>query len=155
MPLAKTRNMSDYFHELGLTPTGPEGADDFDRNIKRLQVLAIMNGIDIEIEVPEASKRAIAALPTHEIGDEDDLDDLECVVCKQPAEKGEKYKILPCKHEFHEECVLLWLKKANSCPMCRYELETDDEAYEELRHFRQDEANRRERNRDLMNSMFL
>lgn len=103
--------MSDYFHELGLTPTGPEGADDFDRNIKRLQVLAIMNGIDIEIEVPEASKRAIAALPTHEIDDEDDLDELECAVCKQPAEKGEKYKILPCKHEFHEECVLLWLKK--------------------------------------------
>uniref|UniRef100_A0A1B0FES0 Uncharacterized protein n=1 Tax=Glossina morsitans morsitans TaxID=37546 RepID=A0A1B0FES0_GLOMM len=124
--------MSDYFHELGLTPTGPEGADDFDRNIKRLQVLAIMNGIDIEIEVPEASKRAIAALPTHEIDDEDDLDELECAVCKQPARK-----------------------KANSCPMCRYELETDDEAYEELRRFRQDEANRRERNRDLMNSMFL
>ncbi|KAM7359442.1 E3 ubiquitin-protein ligase RNF181 homolog [Cochliomyia hominivorax] len=133
--------MSDYFDELGHTPTGPEGANDFDRHYKRLQVLAIMNGIDMEIEVPEASKRAIAELPVHEITIDDDKETLECAVCKQPAENGEKYKILPCKHEFHEECILLWLKKANSCPMCRYELETDDEAYEELRRFRQDETN--------------
>uniref|UniRef100_A0A1A9W2R8 E3 ubiquitin-protein ligase RNF181 n=1 Tax=Glossina brevipalpis TaxID=37001 RepID=A0A1A9W2R8_9MUSC len=147
--------MSDYFHELGHTPTGPEGADDLERNLKRLHILAVMNGIDIEIEVPEASKRAIIALPIHEINDEDDLEDLECAVCKEPALIGEKYKILPCKHEFHEDCILLWLKKANSCPLCRYELETDDEAYEELRRFRQDEANRRERNRNLMSSMFL
>ncbi|KAI8130839.1 E3 ubiquitin-protein ligase RNF181 homolog [Lucilia cuprina] len=146
--------MSDYFDELGHTPTGPEGANDFERNYKRLQVLAIMNGIDMEIEVPEASKRAIAELPVHEITIDDDKENLECAVCKQPAENGEKYKILPCKHEFHEECILLWLKKANSCPMCRYELETDDEAYEELRRYRQDESNRRERQNNLLDSMF-
>ncbi|XP_073813526.1 E3 ubiquitin-protein ligase RNF181 homolog [Musca autumnalis] len=146
--------MSDYFDELGHVPTGPEGANDFDRHYKRLQVLAIMNGIDMEIEVPEASKRAIAELPVHEVTDNDDKDNLECAVCKQPAENGEKYKILPCKHEFHEECVLLWLKKANSCPLCRFELETDDEAYEELRRYRQDESNRRERQNNLLDSMF-
>lgn len=106
--------MSDYFDELGHVPTGPEGANDFDRHYKRLQVLAIMNGIDMEIEVPEASKRAIAELPFHEVTDSDDKDNLECAVCKQPAENGEKYKILPCKHEFHEECVLLWLKKVST-----------------------------------------
>lgn len=103
--------MSDYFDELGHTPTGPEGANDFERNYKRLQVLAIMMGIDMEIEVPEASKRAIAALPVHEITIDDDKESLECAVCKEPAENGVKYKILPCKHEFHEECILLWLKK--------------------------------------------
>ncbi|XP_075147324.1 E3 ubiquitin-protein ligase RNF181 homolog [Haematobia irritans] len=146
--------MADYFDELGHTPTGPEGANDFDRNYKRLQILAIMNGIDMEIEVPEASKRAIAELPIHEITVDDDKGDLECAVCKQPAENGDQYKILPCKHEFHEECVLLWLKKANSCPLCRFELETDDEAYEELRRYRQDESNRRERQSNLLDSMF-
>ncbi|XP_065371740.1 E3 ubiquitin-protein ligase RNF181 homolog [Calliphora vicina] len=146
--------MSDYFEELGYTPTGPEGANDFERNYKRLQVLAIMHGIDMEIEVPEASKQAIAKLPVHEITIDDDKETLECAVCKQPAENGEKYTILPCKHEFHEECLLLWLKKANSCPMCRYELETDDEVYEELRRYRQDESNRRQRQNNLLDSMF-
>lgn len=106
--------MSDYFDELGYTPTGPEGANDFDRHYKRLQVLAIMNGIDMEIEVPEASKKAIAELPVHEVSIDDDKEGLECAVCKSPAENGEKYKVLPCKHEFHEDCILLWLKKVSS-----------------------------------------
>lgn len=103
--------MADYFDELGHTPTGPEGANDFDRHYRRLQVLAIMNGIDMEIEVPEASKRAIEALPIHEITEEEVDPEIECAVFKQPAEAGEKFKVLPCKHEFHEECILLWLKK--------------------------------------------
>ncbi|XP_002038217.2 E3 ubiquitin-protein ligase RNF181 homolog isoform X3 [Drosophila sechellia] len=148
------QTMSDYFEELGHEPTGPQGANDLARNLKRLQVLAIMNGIDMEIEVPEASKRAILELPVHEIVKSEEDGDLECSVCKEPAEAGQKYRILPCKHEFHEECILLWLKKTNSCPLCRYELETDDSVYEELRRFRQDEANRRERENTLMDSMF-
>ncbi|XP_034660471.1 E3 ubiquitin-protein ligase RNF181 homolog isoform X3 [Drosophila subobscura] len=148
------QTMSDYFEELGHTPTGPEGANDYERHHRRLQVLAIMNGIDIEIQVPEASKRAIAALPLHTVLESELGGDLECAVCKEPAQLGDVYKILPCKHEFHEECVLLWLKKANSCPLCRYELETDDAVYEELRHYKQDEPNRRDRHDHLMNSMF-
>lgn len=107
----ETTEMADYFDELGHTPTGPEGANDFDRHYRRLQVLAIMNGIDMEIEVPEASKQAIEALPIHEITAEEVDPEIECAVCKQPAEAGEKFKVLPCKHEFHEECILLWLKK--------------------------------------------
>ncbi|ALC46313.1 CG7694 [Drosophila busckii] len=146
--------MGDYFEDMGHTPTGPEGANDFERHYRRLQVLAIMNGIDMEIEVPEASKRAIEALPIHEIVSEEVKDDFECSVCKQPAEAGAKFKVLPCKHEFHEECILLWLKKANSCPICRYQFETDDEVYEELRRFRQDEPNRRDRQNALMDSMY-
>ncbi|XP_017035431.1 E3 ubiquitin-protein ligase RNF181 homolog [Drosophila kikkawai] len=146
--------MSDYFEELGHEPTGPEGANDFDRNYKRLQVLAVMHGIDVEIEVPEASRRAIAELPVHVILESEEGGELECSVCKEPATAGEKYKILPCKHEFHEECILLWLKKTNSCPLCRYELETDDEVYEELRRYKQDESNRRQRQNTIMDSMF-
>lgn len=103
--------MADYFDELGHEPTGPEGANDFERNYRRLQVLAIMNGIDMEIEVPEASKRAIDALPIHEIAADEVKEDFECSVCKEPAKEGAKFKVLPCKHEFHEECIMLWLKK--------------------------------------------
>lgn len=44
--------------------------------------------------------------------------------------------------------------KANSCPLCRFELETDDEAYEEVKQFRRDEPNRRKRMETLMDSMF-
>lgn len=50
--------------------------------------------------------------------------------------------------------ILFWILQTNSCPLCRYELETDDPVYEELRRFRQDEANRRERENTLLDSMF-
>ena len=26
---------------------------------------------------------------------------------------------LPCGYSFHDECVKSWLKKRNTCPMCR------------------------------------
>lgn len=106
--------MADYFEELGHEPTGPNGPDDFQKHFNRLRALAIMHGIDIEMQVPEASQRAIKKLPSHVLTAEDmdtEEEEIECSICKMPGEVGDTYKVLPCKHEFHEECVLLWLKK--------------------------------------------
>lgn len=111
----KQTKMADYFEELGHEPTGPNGPEDSHKHLSRLMALAIMHGIDLEMPVPEASERAIKQLPSH-ILSEEDLDseeDIECAICKMPGEVGDTYKVLPCKHEFHEECVLLWLKKVS------------------------------------------
>ena len=44
---------------------------------------------------------------------------------------GEKVTRLPCAHIFHTECVVDWLRNhACTCPICRYELPTDDPMYE-------------------------
>lgn len=53
-----------------------------------------------------------------------------CSVCKDEFEKLQNLLKLPCKHLFHDECILPWLKERNSCPTCRYELQTDDDEYE-------------------------
>jgi len=60
-----------------------------------------------------------------------------CPVCLDNMKVGEYVKRLPCKHMFHPSCVLPWLEKHNSCPTCRFELETNDPRYEAQRRRRQ------------------
>ena len=39
--------------------------------------------------------------------------------------EGEKVKVLPCKHCFHEACVMPWFSKNSKCPNCRFDLGND------------------------------
>ena len=29
---------------------------------------------------------------------------------------------MPCSHLFHDECLVPWLERHNTCPVCRFEL---------------------------------
>ncbi|EDQ90408.1 uncharacterized protein MONBRDRAFT_15925 [Monosiga brevicollis MX1] len=56
---------------------------------------------------------------------------IECAICKAPYEdKAELYE-LPCDHVFHTICIGAWLERTSQCPLCRHQLPTDDEAFEE------------------------
>ncbi|CAN6274089.1 unnamed protein product [Urochloa humidicola] len=48
-------------------------------------------------------------------------DDMEqCHICLTEYEEGEQIRTLPCKHEFHLQCVDKWLKEIHRvCPLCR------------------------------------
>ncbi|CAK7338028.1 unnamed protein product [Dovyalis caffra] len=85
---------------------------------------------------PPASKRAIDALPTMKVTEEMMKSEMnnQCAVCKDEFERGGEVKGMPCKHVFHEDCIMPWLKMHNSCPVCRYELPTDDPDYENRAH---------------------
>ncbi|KIJ61217.1 hypothetical protein HYDPIDRAFT_177117 [Hydnomerulius pinastri MD-312] len=51
-----------------------------------------------------------------------------CAVCKEQfkletEDPGELVAMtLPCKHLFHEGCILPWLEISRTCPLCRYAL---------------------------------
>lgn len=81
---------------------------------------------------PPASKAAVEALPDVQVSGEDldDSDSAQCAVCKDEFEPGEAAKRMPCRHVYHPDCILPWLALHNSCPVCRYELPTDDQDYE-------------------------
>jgi len=54
--------------------------------------------------------------------------DGECAVCKDQfalntKEPDEQVIVtLPCKHSFHEGCIMPWLKSSATCPVCRFQL---------------------------------
>jgi len=48
---------------------------------------------------------------------------------KEVNTDDDNIRLMPCGHIYHESCIFQWLKDNNTCPVCRYELETDDEEY--------------------------
>ncbi|XP_026442090.1 E3 ubiquitin-protein ligase AIP2-like [Papaver somniferum] len=43
---------------------------------------------------------------------------------------NDKMQESPCKHLYHPLCLIPWMEKHNTCPVCRHELPTDNQAYE-------------------------
>ncbi|KAL7095046.1 hypothetical protein ACP275_10G001000 [Erythranthe tilingii] len=61
---------------------------------------------------------------------EEKLDNMVCAICKETFSVGIVVNELPCFHMYHPCCILPWLSARNTCPLCRYELPTDDKDYE-------------------------
>ncbi|KAG9314122.1 hypothetical protein JVU11DRAFT_4905 [Chiua virens] len=59
----------------------------------------------------------------------------DCAVCKESfkldVEDPDELVVvtLPCKHPFHEGCILPWLKSSGTCPVCRYALVPQPQQY--------------------------
>lgn len=72
-----------------------------------------------------ASDTDINRLPTRSFNSADSMGAVEngdrpsCVVCMNDFENGDELRVLPCKHEFHLQCVDRWLKVKKECPLCR------------------------------------
>ena len=97
---------------------------------------------------PPASQRAMDNLPKIEVTQENinNYKDMTCNICLEGFQIGHILRVLECKHEFHERCIITWLKSRNTCPVCRHELESNDPNYERRKH------NHRENLRNLHRS---
>ncbi|KAK4145906.1 uncharacterized protein C8A04DRAFT_10264 [Dichotomopilus funicola] len=74
---------------------------------------------------PPASETAIGNLEKKKVDDEmlGPEGKVECTICIDEMKKGDEVAVLPCKHWYHGECVVLWLKEHNTCPICRKPIE--------------------------------
>ena len=95
------------------------------------------NGIPVESSnaPPPASTKAIRQLPIVSVTPQDLVDESnrECCICFEEHTIGEKVCRLPCAHIFHVKCIHQWLTKHCTCPICRYEVPTDNMQYEQGR----------------------
>eukprot|EP00268_Persea_americana_P039869 TRINITY_DN39514_c1_g1_i1.p1 TRINITY_DN39514_c1_g1~~TRINITY_DN39514_c1_g1_i1.p1 ORF type:complete len:215 (+),score=55.78 TRINITY_DN39514_c1_g1_i1:46-645(+) len=46
----------------------------------------------------------------------------ECVICQVDYEEGEALVVLPCKHQYHADCINKWLQMSKVCPICSEEV---------------------------------
>nr|CAD7438727.1 unnamed protein product [Timema bartmani] len=144
--------MSDYFDEMGWQPLGEgQTPDQLIHMARLLRDFGMWEELGQSQRLPPpASKDIVKNLKEKEISSSDD----KCPVCLKLHSLGEVVKVLPCNHSFHSACILPWLEKTNSCPLCRHQLPTDDEDYEA---YRKDSLRAKQREDDietLHNSMF-
>jgi len=45
-----------------------------------------------------------------------------CLVCLSEYVPTEEVRTMPCLHFFHTDCIDKWLRKANSCPICKFNI---------------------------------
>ncbi|GJN07998.1 hypothetical protein PR202_ga25881 [Eleusine coracana subsp. coracana] len=70
---------------------------------------------------PPARKEAVAALPRLRVREATD-----CPVCLDELAAGAEVRQMPCKHVFHDGCIVPWLEMHSSCPVCRHQLPTEE-----------------------------
>lgn len=150
--------MTDYFDELNCQPIDEEntGAHQLMLMVRYLQQSGFDELLNMELTPeglpPPASKEIVKNLKSRLVTSDDE----KCAICLVPNENldGQKFLKLPCNHEFHDTCILPWLEKTNSCPMCRQEMKTDSPEYEESKRRKQRQQVREEELEMLHNSMF-
>ncbi|XP_051925011.1 RING finger protein 215 isoform X2 [Hippocampus zosterae] len=42
-----------------------------------------------------------------------------CAVCLEPFNRNQCLRVLPCRHEYHRDCVDPWLLLRYTCPLCK------------------------------------
>lgn len=114
----------------GLRPLPPSMSEflmgsGFERLLDQLAQIEINGLAGRRFEHPPASKAAIESMPTVEISASHVGMDCHCAVCMEAFEIGMEAREMPCKHIYHQDCILPWLSLRNSCPICRHQMPSD------------------------------
>ncbi|KAF8140532.1 hypothetical protein EV363DRAFT_1151608 [Boletus edulis] len=124
------RGHGDPFAELlGMPPTARWGDYVFNQEGWSLdQILTQLAENSTAGRPAPATEEIINNLPKQVLTEGSPLLEGDCAVCKESfkldAEDPDELVIitLPCKHPFHESCILPWLKSSGTCPVCRFAL---------------------------------
>ncbi len=108
--------------------SGEDGGVDFFEMVRRIS--------EQEAEARARKKRAktdaVSKLPVVKIEAKhckksgSEMEPPSCTVCCDTINLGAKGMFMPCGHIYHPDCLNPWLKEHNTCPVCRFELPTEE-----------------------------
>uniref|UniRef100_A0A8I6WBL3 RING-type domain-containing protein n=2 Tax=Hordeum vulgare subsp. vulgare TaxID=112509 RepID=A0A8I6WBL3_HORVV len=72
------------------------------------------------VVIDPASMKAMVAMETPKVGE---TREQGCAVCLEGfVSGGEKLRMMPCSHSFHQRCIFDLLLRSRFCPVCRFEM---------------------------------
>ncbi|KAK7401367.1 hypothetical protein VNO78_12789 [Psophocarpus tetragonolobus] len=92
--------------------------DEHDDDISNMIMMESMR----EMKMVPTSNTAIESLTKVKL--EDGAVKERCSICLREFDEGVEVSLMPCKHVYHHECLIKWLKISHMCPMCRYPMPT-------------------------------
>jgi hypothetical protein len=84
------------------------------------ELLTLNESETVDNKTP-ASQEVINNLPIKISKTEDKV----CPICLDKIKKGDKVSKLSCSHEYHHSCLIKWLSRDNSCPVCRCKIKNN------------------------------
>eukprot|EP00919_Chromeraceae_sp_WS-2016_P012301 GHVR01028731.1.p2 GENE.GHVR01028731.1~~GHVR01028731.1.p2 ORF type:complete len:172 (-),score=51.78 GHVR01028731.1:193-708(-) len=118
------------YETLGSSPTetdgGPHTHTSFLHNLLLAAGGDFNDFTDHHSGPPPASRDCRFALPMKTVAETD----VKCSVCQCDLTVRGKAKVMPCGHYFHQECIIEWLERHNTCPTCRSELPSEKHDYD-------------------------
>ena len=45
-----------------------------------------------------------------------------CAICIREYVQNENILTTPCEHEYHYNCIRVWFRTNNSCPICKFKI---------------------------------
>ncbi|KAL4713455.1 hypothetical protein ACJJTC_010440 [Scirpophaga incertulas] len=72
-----------------------------------------------------AAKKALSKIPVKSLKTDDrevQGDGECCAICIEPYKVAETLRSLPCRHDFHKNCIDPWLLEHRTCPMCKMDI---------------------------------
>jgi len=99
----------------------------------RVEILESDMQNDSNINLGAASQEEVDALPIKifDLKKKKENDPETCAVCIDDFTDGDKLRVLPCHHEYHVECIDLWLTtRKRFCPICKRSITGEDDADE-------------------------
>lgn len=159
--------MTSYFDEHDCVPLGENERPNEHILLARLLLdSGIANALNLDYTnfqetasnlAPPTSKNWLSNEYPKYCFDESDRVGHQCPICLVKFSEGidaKAVRLPTCGHTYHSECLIRWLNKTSSCPLCRQEFPTDDPNYEEFKRQKKREKEREKELEALHDSMF-